>query len=76
MPCGTAAIADAERLEAALVLEKREDRLVARLGVGTAQRDQLLADAIRVVPLVLFLVQLLQVEQRVLIRSGRAAALR
>ena len=64
------------RLDAELVLEERENRLVARLRIGTAQRDQLLADAVRVVPLVLLLVQLLQVEQRVLIRSDPAAALR
>ena len=56
------------RFGAELVLEKRQDRLVARLRVGTAQRDQLLANAMRVGPLMLFFVQLLQVEQRVLVR--------
>ena len=35
--------------------------------VGAAQLDQLLADAVGVVPLMLLLVQLLQVEQRVLV---------
>ena len=55
------------RLDAALVLEKRENRLIPRLRVRTAQVDQLLPDAVRVVPLMLLFVQLLQVEQGVLV---------
>ena len=76
MPRRVAAIADAQRLGAELVLEERQDRLVARLRVGAAQRDQLLANAMRVRPLVLLLVELLQVEQRVLIRRDPSGSLR
>ena len=61
-----------ERFLAQFVLEERQDRLVARLRVGPAQRDELLANAVRVRPLVLLLVQLLQVEQRVLVRRIHA----
>jgi hypothetical protein len=67
MTLRAAAIADGERFLAQLVLEKRQDRQVARLGVRAAQCDELLANAVRIGPLMLLLVQLLQVEERVLV---------
>jgi hypothetical protein len=69
---GPAAIAEGERFLAQLILEERQDCQVARLRVRSAQRHELLANPVRIRPLMLLLVQLLQVEQRVLVRRIHA----
>ncbi len=55
------------RLEADLVLEEREDRLVLRALVDVGELREAAARVVGLGPLVLLLVQLLQVHQRVLV---------
>ena len=57
----------AHRLEADLVLEERENRLALRPRVDVGELRQPLPRVVGLGPLMLFLVQLLQVEQRVLV---------
>ena len=56
-----------ERLGAELVLQEAEDREMAGLRRRGIERRQLLARLVCLVPLVLFLVQLLEIRQRVLV---------
>jgi hypothetical protein len=62
-------------LQAALVLDKRENRLALRLRVRPGQIDELSPNLVRLVPLMLLFVQLLQVEQGILIAGIEPAYL-
>ena len=63
----SAIVLAAHRLEADLVLEERENRLALRLRVDRGELGQALARVVGLGPLVLFFVQLLQVDERVLV---------
>ena len=56
-----------ERLETNLVLEKRENLVVTLRRALSLKAGKLLPCRVRVAPLVLFLVQLLQIRERVLV---------
>ena len=66
----------AHRLEPDLVLEERQNGLALRLRFGRGELGQPLTRVVRVGPLVLFLLQLLQVDAGRTRSSDRGAALR
>ena len=53
--------------ESTLVLDEPQNCLAARVGIGTAEFQQLSTDVVRLLPLVLLFVKFLQVQKGVLI---------